>query len=273
MASSFDPLEPTFFLFATDLSLARRAERAGIDHVIIDWERLGKADRQEGFETEINSDSPEDVVRLSEALDMNVTVRINQMHEETEREIEVALSCGADAIMFPMARRPDEVQTFVNMVGDRASTFVQIETHSLAQQAGALRTIDWDYAHIGLNDLKITGDHDWLWQPLHDGTIRHICTQLHDRCIGFGSATIVGGGAPIPFINLMQEMARLGCTVKILRRTFKKEIGDRNMRAELNAYRTVWNTLCRRGETAEAEDHQRLSNTLQRCRQRALATA
>jgi len=273
MAVSCETLDSTFFLFTTDVEDAQRAQQAGVDAVIVDWERLGKQERQDDYDTEINSDTPEDAARLAKQTDLSVTVRINQLHDETPEEIRLALDCGADIIMLPMARSPADVRQFVDLVGGRASTFIQIETASLAEHCAELRRMDWDYAHIGLNDLKITGNHDWLWQPLVDGTIEEICCKLSDRPIGFGSVTVVGGGAPIPFVKLMQEMARLGCSVKILRRTFKREIPGRNLEAEMKAYRRVWKTLLQRSTSAITQDHQRLQKTLRRCRRRSLSTA
>lgn len=259
-------LDPTFFLFTTDPELAREAQQAGVDSVIVDWERMGKAERQDGFETEINSDTPEDAAALAETLDIPVTVRVNQLHPGTPAEVEQALACGAEILMLPMARTPEEVQRFVDLVGKRAKTLVQIETQSLAGQCEKISGVGWDYAHIGLNDLMVTGDYDWLWKPLADGTIERICRRLSGRQVGFASATVVGGGAPISFIKLMQEMARLQATVTILRRTFKSEIAGRDMQAELRAYRAVWTALLRREASAAAEDHRRLQKTLRECR-------
>ena len=78
------------FLFTTDLGLAQRAEAAGIDSVIVDWESRGKDARQVGRDLEINCDSPEDAYRLARHLEIPVTVRINGPGHYGADEVEFA---------------------------------------------------------------------------------------------------------------------------------------------------------------------------------------
>lgn len=47
------------FLFTTDALLAKQAEQVGIDSIIVDWERIGKRERQISYSTQINADTPE----------------------------------------------------------------------------------------------------------------------------------------------------------------------------------------------------------------------
>ena len=243
-------------LFTTDVAFAKQAEAAGVDSVIVDWEWQGKQNRQAGYSTEVNTDIPKDVAALAEHLSIPVTVRIDRFGEHIERDIEVALDHGARIIMLPMAKKAEEVARFVRLVGDRAKTIVQIETESLVKQCDALGDIGWDHAYIGLNDLMITRKASWIWEPLFDQSVDRIFDSLQNRSVGFGGVTVVGGGRPIPFTDLIREMARLGCQLSFMRRTFKREIKNHNMQAEMQAVRTAWAAARLRTDEAIRQDHQ-----------------
>lgn len=258
------PLE--LFLFTTNVSFAMKAQRAGIDSVIVDWERRGKEERQQGYATEINADTPQDVARLADRLAIPVTVRIDRERDWMERDIECALDHGARMLMLPMARSVGEVERFVEQVSGRAQTIVQIETQSLAGQCESLRDVTWDYAYIGLNDLMISRQGSWLWEPLLDGTVEAIYDALEGRAVGFGGVTVIGGGEPIPFTELLREMSRLGCRLSFLRRTFKREIGDRDLQAEMRAVRAAWHAAQHRGPESIAQDYRDFQQLLRRLR-------
>lgn len=252
------------FLFTSSIELASKAESAGIYSVIVDWERLGKEERQSGHDFEINHDTAADARRLAKQLDIPVTVRVNPLGAHTEAEVNKALEAGAQILMLPQAQTPSEVATFLQIVGDRAQTLVQIETQDLVDRCEGLRDLEWDFAHVGLNDLRISRDSSWLWEPVYDGTVARVCRTLEGRAVGFGGGTIVGGGDPIPFIHLLREMACLKCGMCILRRTFKSDIKGRDMEAEIEAfYAKLEAARARRHSTIET-DHEDLQEVLAR---------
>ena len=254
---SFHPLiekSLKLFLFTTDLSLAKQAEAAGIDSIIVDWEQKGKNNRQTKYATEINGDTPEDVAALAKVLSIPITVRINALDENSDREIETAIDNGAKIIMLPMAEHPREIERFVKLVDARVETIIQIETQPLVDHCHNLRDIGWNYAYIGLNDLMISRHSKWLWEAVADGTVERIFDILKDRQVGFGGVTVIGGGKPIPFVELLSEMARLGCHLSFLRRSFKREIQGRDINAEIQAVRAVWSAACRRQPEAILQD-------------------
>lgn len=252
------------FLFTTKLTLARKAQEAGIFSIIVDWERMGKKERQAGHDFEINADTAEDVSRLATHLDIPVTVRINPLGPHTEEEIDRALAAGAQVLMLPQAKDASDVAAFLELVGDRAKTLVQIETQPMVERCPNLLELEWDFGHIGLNDLRISRNSSWLWEPVYDGTVQRVCRTLKERTVGFGGGTIVGGGAPIRFIHLLREMARLDCGMCILRRTFKSEIEGRNIEAELHAFFAKLKAIKARTPSTVKADHQRLQEVLQR---------
>lgn len=250
------------FLFTTNLERAVQAQAAGIDSIIVDWESRGKNNRQINYSTEINRDTPDDVARLANYLTIPITVRINPLGGETVEEIEIALDKGAQILMLPMATSAKEVEQFVSLVDKKAKTIVQIENQSLVDQCQSLLDIDWDFAYIGLNDLMISRRSNWIWEAVYDGTVEQIFNTLKGRKIGFGGVTIIGGGTPLPFIELLWEMARLGCHLSFLRRTFKREIVGRDLSAEIEAVRATFKAACCRSKDATLQDRDNFIKTL-----------
>jgi hypothetical protein len=252
VAGRINPLE--LFLFTNDIRLAIEGEKAGVNSVIVDWEQNHKRERQRNHDTEINQHTPEDVRALSEILMIPVTVRINALHPNSDREIGLALDSGARSIMLPMAREPREVENFLQLVAGRAKTIVQIETLELWRCCDGLRDGGWDRAYIGLNDLKISRGKNSIWELLEDGTVERVFQILRDRTVGFGGVTRIGGGHPLPFIELLYEMARLDCRFSVLRRSFKQEVAGRNIAAEIQAIRSLWSAAKLRDREAIEAD-------------------
>ena len=245
-------------MFTTDLALALRAERAGIDSIMVDWETKGKEARQKGRNLEGNNDTPEDVHSLSSNLKIPVSVRINPLGGYTLSEVNTALNNGAEIIMLPMARSVTEVKSFLSIVGERAKTIVQIETPSLAKEIEDFSNLDWDYAYIGLNDLMVARGGHSIWEAISDGTAEAICRYLEGRKYGFGGSTVLGGGEPIMGDLILHELVRLGGCMSIMRRTFRREVLDRDLNCEIRALREFVNCSERRGLEARLYDHNRL---------------
>jgi hypothetical protein len=238
--------------------LAFEAQRAGVDGVIVDWETKDKQLRQKNRPLETNFDTAQDAYNLSKILRIPVIVRVNQLGKHTSSEITCALDNGAKIIMLPMAQSVEEVKTFLRLVDGRAKTIVQIETPSLATEAKNLACLDWNYAYIGLNDLMVATGNSSIWQALYDGTAESICSQLKGREYGFGGSTVLGGGEPIINALILHELIRVGGTVSIMRRTFKKELLDRNFKFEMHALREFAKCSQSRGPLAIQNDHEHL---------------
>ena len=260
------PPDLDLFLFTTDVGMARAAQDAGAASVIADWERYGKADRQSGYDTEINADTPSHVRALAGALRIPVTVRVDSLRGEAETDIERALDAGAEILMLPMAESAGDVERFLSLVRGRARTLIQVETAALAERVDTITGLGWDYAYVGLNDLMISRRDTWLWTPLVDGTLDRIYDALAGRAVGFGGVTIVSGGHPLPFSDLLSEMARLSCRLSFMRRTFWREIEGRHLGAELDAVRAAWHAARMRSPEAVTRDRASLRDRLGRLR-------
>jgi len=96
-------------LFTRDPDLAARADRAGVDRIGPDLERIGKDERQGKLKTWISDHTGDDVpavrARLSRA---RLFVRTNPPHAGLGEEIETLLAAGAQVLMLPMFRTPGE---------------------------------------------------------------------------------------------------------------------------------------------------------------------
>ena len=101
-------IEPV--LFTTDVGMARTAMAAGIGTFIVDWEHRGKDRRQQGFATEINRDTPEDLERMAGLDGARLVCRINAWGDHTPAEVETAVAAGATDLLLPMAKAPREVE-------------------------------------------------------------------------------------------------------------------------------------------------------------------
>jgi 2-keto-3-deoxy-L-rhamnonate aldolase RhmA len=244
-----------FYLFTTSAELAAQAEAAGIDGLVVDWERRGKTARQQGYDFEINRQGVREVRRIAKACRLPVLVRINPLGPKTSDELRRALDAGAREIMLPMARHAGEVEKFLALVDNRAETVVQIETQDLVNDLAGLAGLPWTRAYIGLNDLQISrGQRGHIWSGVADGTVEKIYQSLPGRAIGFGGITVAEGGSPLPFAQLFAEMIRLGCSLSFLRRTFHREIAGRDLAAEIAAIRQLETKLQARSSAKIARD-------------------
>ncbi len=253
-----------YYLFTTDPAVARLAEAAGIDGLVVDWENRGKEIRQQGYDCEVNLAGAGEVRAVARASHLPVLVRINALGEATTDEVQTAIEAGAREIMLPMATHPDTVEQFLGLVAGRARTVVQIETQDLVENLEGLRDLPWSRAYIGLNDLMISrGGGNSIWDGVADGTVERIFERLPGRVVGFGGITVLGGGHPVPFDLLFGEMVRLGCGLSFLRRTFYREIADRDMNVEIPALRTRENALRMRAPEQVESDLRRFRSVLQ----------
>lgn len=243
------------FLFTTDVDLAIQAQKGNVYSIIVDWETKGKQIRQSGHNLEINADTPEDIRRIKEHTAVPVTVRINALDSDSQVEIDTAINLGADIIMLPMATSAKEVETFLSLVSGRAKTLVQIETKELVEDIEAFSALPWDFAYIGLNDLMLSRNGTYIWEALEDGTVERVFGYLQGRSYGFGGVTVVDGGVPLKCSLLMHEYVRLGCDLTFLRRTFKKEVVNRDVVGELRNIESFLGQSALRDAQTKEKDH------------------
>ena len=209
--------------------IAQIAETAGVDRIFVDMEFIGKDERQKGLDTVKSHHRVEDVVNIKAALEKaELLVRINPIHEAlrdypaSREEIDATVAAGADIIMLPFFKTPEEVGRFLDMVRGRARTMLLLETpEAVACLDEILKLPGIDEVHIGLNDLSLGYRRKFMFELLADGTVERLCFQLRQKGVfyGFGGIASLGKGA-LPSEYIIREHYRLGSGCAILSRSF-----------------------------------------------------
>ena len=202
-------------------------DNSGVDRIFIDLEVLGKQERQGHLDTVISTHSIKDITEAKKVLKHSkVLVRINPIHGNSANEIHNSIENGADIIMLPMFKTPEEVQLFIDNVDSRAKTCLLLETsEALARLDDILQIDGIDEIHIGLNDLHLALGLDFMFELMGDGIVEYIANKIKSKNIPFG----IGGVARMDEGMLMgsiiiKEHIRLGSSMVILSRTFKRDL-------------------------------------------------
>lgn len=217
------------------------AYKAGVDRIFVDLECIGKDQRQRGLNTAVNHHTVEDIRRIRGAVSSaELMVRVNSMHDGSQKEINDVIAAGADVVMLPYFKEPREVASFLEMVDGRALTFPLLETPEAVERLDEILALDGiDEIHIGLNDLSLGYGMSFLFELLAGGQVERLCARLKEKGIpyGFGGIAAPGQGM-VPAEKIIREHYRYGSTRVILSRTFcdthivtdRKEIRDRFIR-------------------------------------------
>lgn len=209
-----------FISITKDPKIAKYFEDSGIDDVMVDLEIIGKQERQKGLNTVISAHTMEDVSNVRSVLTKSkLLVRINPVYENTKNEVDEAIDRGADIIMLPMFKKPEEVALFLEYVGDRAQKYLLLETAAaMTRIDDVLELSGIDAIHIGLNDLSISMDLDFLYEPLIGGLIDYMAEKIKAKNIkyGFGGVSRLERGKLI-----LSEHYRLGSEMVIINRDFR----------------------------------------------------
>ncbi len=216
-----------------DESVARIADRCGVDWIFIDLEIIGKEERQGHLNSVISRHRIEDVKRIKQVLsEAKLLVRVNPIYEGSRQEIDQVIEDGADIVMLPFFKTRDEVEKFIGYVGGRAATCLLLETAEAVESIDSILTLDGiNSVHIGLNDLHLAYRRRFMFELLADGTVDMLCKKLMEKNIpyGFGGIAQIGRG-DLPAEYIIAEHYRLGSTMVILSRSFcnVKELGSKS---------------------------------------------
>jgi len=219
-------------VFSADPAFANRCVQAGAAGVVVDWERRGKARRQAGEGTQINQDTPDDLARVRAATAGRVLCRINGAGPWTADEVDLAVRLGADEVLLPMVRTPEQVDRALDAVAGRCGLGILVETQDAVERVDELAARPLSRVYLGLNDLRIDRGSDALFAPLVDGTadaVRAACA------VPFGAAGLTrpDAGWPVPSRLLSGELARLGASFTFLRRSFTADVAGRSVYEEV----------------------------------------
>lgn len=219
-------------LFSTEPPLILEAVQAGVDGIIVDWEHIGKEERQRFADTQINRDTVDDLQRVRACTGTMVVCRINRYGGTIDNELELAITSGADEILLPMVQSVGEVDHVLNRVAGRCGVGILVETVAALSLVEELGRLPLSRVYVGLNDLAIERKAPNIFTALADGTVDWV--RIHFNVpFGFGGLTLPDHGFPVPCRLLIAEMARLNCSFSFLRRSFLRDIQGRSMSIEI----------------------------------------
>ena len=202
---------------------ARIAEQAGVDRIFVDLEVIGKAERQGGMDTVQSHHTIEDIRVMRRLLTKSeLLVRVNQIHPGSEAEIREVIDAGADILMLPYFKTPQQVADFLRFAGGRVRTMLLVETPEAVACIDEILAMDGiDECYVGLNDLHLGYKQKFLFEPLTDGTTEALCKKFRaaGKPYGFGGIAKPDRGL-VPANRIIGEHVRLGSSCVILSRSF-----------------------------------------------------
>ncbi len=211
--------------------VATIAQNSGVDRIFVDMEYIGKDQRQAGLDTVKSHHTFEDIENVKKVLVPNgskLQVRINPIHDatadycSTEEEIDNAIACGADILMLPMFKTPNEVERFLTAVNGRVTTLLLLETKEADACVSDIISLGgFDEFHVGINDLHLSYGKKFMFQLYVDGTLDRLTKIFNENNVKFGIGGIarVGHGM-LPAEHIIAEHYRLGSQMAILSRSF-----------------------------------------------------
>jgi len=224
-------------LLTANHNVAVEAQSSGVDRIFLDLEYINKAERQMGRNTLISHNSIEDVKKMSAVINTaELLVRTNPINPNLKMEIDRVIKDGADIVMLPMVFDAEDARLFASMVNGRAKACLLLETaQALVRLDDILGVKGIDEIYIGLNDLHISMNLNFMFELLSGGIIDYMAAKIKSKNIpfGFGGIAKIGEGL-LPADCILGEHYRLGSTSVILSRTFRNEIAESCQKVDLS---------------------------------------
>lgn len=203
--------------------IAKIADSEGVDWIFIDLEILNKDERQGHLDTVISKHSINDIPKVKKVLkNSELLVRINPINEQTQEEVEAVISFGADIIMLPFFSGAADVDEFLNYVHGRVKTCLLLETPQAVEDLDNILNLSGiDYIHIGLNDLHLGYELNFMFELLANGKVEEIINKIKKTNIkyGFGGIARIGEGT-LSAEAILKEHIRMNSQMVILSRSF-----------------------------------------------------
>lgn len=249
-----------------DPAFARRCDALDGFRLMVDLERLGKAERQAGRNTFISVHEIDDVARIKRVLRRSrLMVRVNPLNPGTAAEVNAVVAAGADLLMLPIFTRAAELREFSSIVAGRLPIVPLLETR------GALECLDdwiatpglWE-VFVGLNDLHLSMGHRFMFEPLALGFVDTVAqaAQRQGLRFGFGGIARVDEGL-LPGRDVLAEHLRLGSGSVILSRTFHRGDEADSFEDEVARLRSAEKQLAHRSPAQVNADAARIASVIQ----------
>ena len=217
-------------LLTDDPALAAKADRAGVERIGLDLERLGKSERQAGEDTRLSDHRITDLKLIGAAIRRAALfARLNPIHDSTRDEVETALAFGAKVLMLPYFRTVREVETFTMTVGGRAHVIILVETAAaLTRIRDILAVPGIGEVMAGLNDLRLAlgvrNHFEVLASPLIDVLAAE--TRRAGLAFSVGGVSRPNDTLPMPPDLVLAQYPRLQATGAWISRSFVRGLPD-----------------------------------------------
>jgi len=211
--------------------LAEAAYRAGVARILVDLERLGKAERQAGRPLFISDYGWEDAAAVRAVLPRgSFFIRLDPWHEHSTDQIERAIDLGADGLMLPYFHDAQTALRFAERVDRRAVVVPLVETLGAVGDLPTLLASDLiGEFHVGLNDLALDAGHANLHSLWGHALLDTIAQAARDAGKPFGVGGVADprtAGMPVDPAGIIAEHPRLGSTRALLGASFRRSHGD-----------------------------------------------
>ena len=251
-------------LITNNPKLASYAKKCGVGRIFIDLEVNGKQKRQGHLDTLISQHLMSDIPVVKKSInDLELLVRLNPLHNNTQSEVDQAIELGSDLLMLPMFYSANELHEFSRIVDGRVGIIPLVETHNaMLDMHNIVKVSGLSEIYIGLNDLHLDMGLKFMFEPLENGIIDKVVEVIRPTNIpfGFGGIARVGEGV-IPGELVLAEHIRLGSSSVILSRTFHRSGNDMrgfaeniNLKLELDKlFLKIDGLKCRSSEKIERD--------------------
>lgn len=262
----------TLLYITNKIDVAKLADSCGVDRIFVDLEILGKEKRQAGMNSVISRHAMEDVSAVRGCLiKSELLVRVDPINDNSKAQINEVISRGAQYVMLPMFKNKEEVEKFIDYIDGRAKSILLFETpESLVRMDDILSVGGIDEVHIGLNDLHLGMNLDFMFELLSGGIVEYMCNKFKKSGIkyGFGGIARLGLGL-IPAEMVIAEHYRLNSSMAILSRSFCDanqypiEIIENDFRTGIDRIREYEKILPFKSEPFFIENQQRLKDKVE----------
>ncbi len=216
----------SFTLLTRDPVVAELGDRAGIEHIGLDFETQGKRERQPDSGAWISDHGVSDIEPIRRALThAHLFARSDPVYDGSAGQIERLLEAGVNSLMLPMFTTAQEVSRYIDLVGGRAYVSLLLETpQALVRIDDILQVPGIDEISVGLNDLHRAMGLRSHFEILTSDLMTRLSEKVRSRGVRFGFGTLgkVGDtGLPTPPDLVYAQYPRLGATTGRLFRFFQ----------------------------------------------------
>ena len=217
-------------LWTDDPVRAQDADRAGVDRVGVDLERLGKRERQPDPGLWLSTHREESLPLIRERLSRaRLFARTNPPHDGWPPEAERLIAAGVEVLMLPAFGSAADVRDALAVVGGRALLVPLVETaDALAAADEIAASPGLAEVHFGLNDLALAMGLENRFGVLTQPALESATRTLRGAGVRVGVGGIGRAGddsLPIPSDLIYAQYPRLGATGALIARSFFDGLG------------------------------------------------